>query len=70
MDALMDDERSSKLVVPMNKQRRHIPVHIGDIDDAISPKCDRERRELNALQMHEFTVNKKNSATRPPVCVR
>eukprot|EP00752_Nemacystus_decipiens_P002208 g2099.t1 len=59
MDAMMDDKRSAQLQVPMQKQRRHIPGHSGEIGDAISPIDDRERRNLRVREMHEFTVPKK-----------
>lgn len=64
LDAFFDDTRSMKLTVPMQKQRRHIPGHAGEIDETISPIGDRERRELHALEMHEFTAPKK--PTPPP----
>ncbi|CAM9791247.1 unnamed protein product [Hapterophycus canaliculatus] len=66
MDTMMNDELSFQLKVPVQKQRRHIPGHLGEIVDAISPVGNRERRILNALKMHEFTVPKK-PAPPPPV---
>lgn len=66
MDTLLNDERSVRLAPPVQKQRRHIePGHAGEIVEAISPTGDRERRELHALEMHEFTVLKK--PTPPPL---
>ncbi|CAN0424039.1 unnamed protein product [Pylaiella littoralis] len=66
MDTLLNDERSVRLAPPAQKQRRHIePGHAGEIVEAISPTGDRERRELHALEMHEFTVLKK--PTPPPL---
>ncbi|CAM9341717.1 unnamed protein product [Ectocarpus sp. 13 AM-2016] len=67
MDAMMDEERSTRLGVPMHKQRRHVPGHVGEILGAIRPIGGRERRELHALEMHEFTVPKK--PTPPPAAV-
>lgn len=65
MDTMMDDERSVQLAPPAQKQRRHIiPAHNGEIVETISPTDDRARRELHALEMHEFTVPKK--PTPPP----
>lgn len=70
MDAMMDDERSMRLDVPKNKQRRHVPGHAGEIAGAIRPIGDRERRELRALEMHEFTVPKKPIPPPPAVTGR
>lgn len=64
MDAVMDDKRSIMLQVPVQKQRRHIAGHAGEIVEAISPIDDHERRNLHAREMHEFTVPKK--PTPPP----
>lgn len=60
----MDDKRAARLMVPMQKQRRHIPGHPGEITGAIRPIDDRERRTLHAREMHEFTVPKR--PTSPP----
>lgn len=59
MDVMLDDKRSAQLHAPMQKQRRHIPGHAGEIVEAISPVDDHERRDLRAREMHEFTVPKK-----------
>ncbi|CAM9771665.1 unnamed protein product [Scytosiphon promiscuus] len=68
MDTMMNDELSFQLKAPVQKQRRHIPGHVGEICDTICPTGDSERRKLNALKMHEFTVTKKPSPP-PPVTI-
>ncbi|CAB1113061.1 unnamed protein product [Ectocarpus sp. CCAP 1310/34] len=70
MDAMMDDERSMRLAVPMHKQRRHVPGQVGEISGAIRPIGDRERRELRALETHEFTVPKKPTPPPPAATAR
>eukprot|EP00904_Undaria_pinnatifida_P003135 jgi/Undpi1/12822/HiC_scaffold_7.g02489.m1 len=63
VDALMDDERSIKLTAPVQKQRRHLNGYAGEISEAISPVCGSERREIQAREMHEFTVEKRKKIT-------
>lgn len=69
MDVMMDDMLSRDLAAPREKQRRHIAGHTGNIDEAIRPMDDRERRQLHAREMHEFTAVRRRGRDIAPLAV-